>query len=82
MSFEEKFSSRYVFLTDQTSFFDCRFLGNMFFWAMCIGCWAICILQLFVSQSKNLNTLRTKRAFNMKQKAFFIIFIGFSVAKN
>ena len=26
--------------------------------------------------------LRTKRAFNVKQKAFFIIFEGLSVAKN
>ena len=31
---------------------------------------------------KNLNILRTERAFKMKQKAFFIIFQGLSVAKN
>ena len=29
--------------------------------------------------TKNLNILRTKRAFQMKQKAFFIIFKGFSI---
>ena len=34
------------------------------------------------SQDKNLSILRTKRAFEMKWKAFFIIFKGFSVAKN
>ena len=31
---------------------------------------------------KNLNILRTKRAFEVKSKAFFIIFKWFSVAKN
>ena len=31
---------------------------------------------------QNLNASRTKRAFDMKQKAFFIIFKGFSGAKN
>ena len=34
------------------------------------------------SQDKNLNILRTKRTFKVKQKAFFIIFKGLSVAKN
>ena len=34
------------------------------------------------SQDKNLNILRTKRAFDVKQKAFFIIFKGLSSAKN
>ena len=34
------------------------------------------------SQDKNVNILRTKRAFKMKQKAFFLIFKGLSVAKN
>ena len=33
-------------------------------------------------QNKNLNILRTKRAFQVKQKVFFIIFKGLSVAKN
>ena len=33
------------------------------------------------SQDKNLNILRTKRAFKIKWKAFFIIFKGLSVAK-
>ena len=31
---------------------------------------------------QNLITVRTKRAFKVKQKAFFIIFKGLSVAKN
>ena len=34
------------------------------------------------SQDKNLNIVRTKKAFEVKQKAFFIIFKGLSVAKN
>ena len=34
------------------------------------------------SQDKKLNILRTKSAFKVKQKAFFIIFKGLSVAKN
>ena len=34
------------------------------------------------SQDKNSNILRTKGAFKMKSKAFFIIFKGLSVAKN
>ena len=34
------------------------------------------------SQDKKLNILRTKRAFEMKQKAFFIIFKGLSFTKN
>ena len=34
------------------------------------------------SQEKKLNILRTKRVFKVKQKAFFIIFKGLSVAKN
>ena len=34
------------------------------------------------TQDKNLNILRTKRAFKVKQKAFFIIFKELSVAKN
>ena len=32
--------------------------------------------------NKNLNILRMERAFEMKQKAFFINFQGLSVAKN
>ena len=34
------------------------------------------------SQDKNLNILRTKRAFEVKQKVFFTIVKGTSVAKN
>ena len=34
------------------------------------------------TQDKNLNILRTKRAFKVTLKAFFIIFIGISVDKN
>ena len=34
------------------------------------------------SQGKNLNILRTEKAFEMKWKAFVIIFKGLSVAKN
>ena len=34
------------------------------------------------SQDKNLNILRTKRAFEVKEKAFFIIYNGLGVAKN
>ena len=33
-------------------------------------------------QDKNLNILKTKRAFQVKQKVFFITFKGLSVAKN
>ena len=33
-------------------------------------------------QGKNLNILRTKRAVKMKLKTFFIIFKGFSLARN
>ena len=32
--------------------------------------------------TKNLNILRSKRAFKVKEKAFFIIFKGLSVIKN
>ena len=48
-----------------------------------------CVLQVFVkqvvtseSQNKNLNILRTKRAFKMKQKPFFIFFKRISFAKS
>ena len=34
------------------------------------------------SHDKNLDILRTKSAFDVKQKAFFFIFKGFSAAKN
>ena len=34
------------------------------------------------SQDKNLTIWRTKRAFKVKYKAFFIIFKGLSIAKN
>ena len=34
------------------------------------------------NQDKNLNILRTRRAFKMKQKAFFIIFKKLSIAKS
>ena len=34
------------------------------------------------SQDKNLNILRTKRGFEVKWQAFFIIFKGLSAAKN
>ena len=34
------------------------------------------------SQDENLNILRTKRAFEVKSKAFFVIFKGLSIAKN
>ena len=34
---------------------------------------------IFISQDKNLNILRTKRAFKMKQKALFIIVKGLSI---
>ena len=34
---------------------------------------------IFISQDKNLNILRTKRAFKMKQKALFIIVRGLSM---
>ena len=34
------------------------------------------------NQDKNVHILRTKRAFNMKQKVFFIIFKGLLVARN
>ena len=61
------FFGQYVFLGNVY-----RMLGNMYTAIVCFP----------VHDVKNLNTLRTKRAFNMKQKAFFIIFIGFSVAKN
>ena len=48
-----------------------------------------CVLQVFVnqvvtseSQNKNLNILRTKRAFKVKQKPFFIFFKRVSFAKS
>ena len=44
-----------------------------------------CFLTRFWShkrQDKNLNILRRKRTFKVKQKAFFIISIGLSVVKN
>ena len=37
---------------------------------------------LLFSQNKNFNILRTKRAFNVKQKAFLVIFVGLSISKN
>ena len=39
-------------------------------------------LNFLKSQDKNLNILRTKKAFEVKQKSFFTIFKGLSVAKN
>ena len=35
-----------------------------------------------ISQSKSNNEMRTKRAFEMKEKAFFIVFKELSIAKN
>ena len=40
------------------------------------------LIRSFFYLTKYFNNLRTKRAFKMKQKAFFIIFKGRSVAKN
>ena len=40
------------------------------------------LIRSFFHMTKYFNNLRTKRAFKMKQKAFFIIFKGRSVAKN
>ena len=79
--FEWKYFSCYILLIDQVSLSGCFYF---------VRYWAICVLQLFVSQvvtpwilkltliyqavfstwpkshDKNLNTLRTKRAFTMK----------------
>ena len=59
----------------------------------CPGCYVIIFeinlifliksfFHLTKNQGKNLIILRTKRAFKVKYKAFFIIFQGFSIAKN
>ena len=50
----------------------CNYLLFAAFLSSCFPTWP-------KSQEK---ILRTKRAFNMKQKAFFIIFTGFSAARN
>ena len=44
--------------------------------------WSSRFAQWPKSQDKNVNILRTKRAFEVKGKAFFIIFKGVSAAKN
>ena len=98
MIFQEKCFSCYILLTDQISLPDCLYFSRYWvirglqlfvnqvvtsqnlkltlsFQSSCFATWP-------KRQDKNLNILRTKRAFEVKQKAFFIIFKGLSFAKN
>ena len=85
--FQEKCFSFYSLLIDQISLSDCLYF---------LRYWAVTSQNLKLtlsfsssrfdtrpkSQGKSLNILRKKRDFNLKQKAFFIIFKRLSVAKN
>ena len=84
--FREKCFSCHTLLIVQISLSNCLHF---------LRCWEICVLQLFVfkamtswffwrqkSEGKNLSILRTKGAFKVKQKAFFLFFKGLSDARN
>ena len=98
MIFQEKCFSCYILLTDQISLFDCLYFlrywaicvirlfvnqavtlrnlkSTLSFYSSRFATWP-------KSQDKNLNILRTKKDFEVKLKAFSIIFKGLSIVKN
>ena len=98
MIFQEKWFSCYILLTDQISLSDflyfLKYLTICVLWLFvnqAVASQNLKITASFLSshfatsrksQDKNLNILRMKTAFEMKQKAFFIIFKWLSVTKN
>ena len=96
MIFQEKCFSCYILLTDQISLSDCLYFSRYLaicvlklFVNQAVTSWNL-KLAFFLSsriatwpkgQDKNLNILRTKWAFEMKQKPFFIIIKKLSFAK-
>ena len=90
MIFEEKYLFCYISLPDQISISGCLYLVR--YRAICVL--QLFVNQVVMSHylsnravfstwpkshDKNLNILRTKRAFKVKWKAFFIIFKGLSL---
>ena len=92
MAFEEKILACYILLTDQISYSDClhilrhweicllKLIVNQVVTSK-LWNWPYLSNQAIrstwpKSQEKNLNILRTKRAFEKKRKVFFIIFEG------
>ena len=74
--FQEKCFSCYILLTDQTSLSDC-----LKFWIVLAGCDVIKEISLIFLNKPIWYMTKTSRQ-KLKQKAFFIIFIALSVAKN
>ena len=95
MIFEEKYFRVYIFIIWPTFNvwlpLLCEILGNIYcnclvtrLWRQKFWKWLYLLNKAFSStwtksQDKNLNILRTKRAFKMKQKTFCIIFKGLSL---
>ena len=69
MGFQEKCFSCHIPLNGQISQPDCLYS---------LRYWSICVLQFLLTRLY----LRKKRAFKVKEKAFFIILKGLSFAKN
>ena len=96
--FSKKWFSCYILLTDQISLSDCLYylkywsicvfrlfvnqVVTLQVLKLALSFWSICFYTWPKSQDKNLNILRTERAFEVKQKAFFVIFKGLSVVKS
>ena len=96
--FHKKCFSCYILLTDQISLSHCLYFSKYWaicvlrlFFNQLVKSWDLKLALSFLSsrfatwpksQYKNVNILRKKGAFVVKQKAFFIIFKGLSVAKN
>ena len=98
LDFSRKMFSCYILLIDQTSLSGYLYLLRYGQYVYCNGLFPRLWRHKFwhftlsfqpnhfftwpKSQDKNLNILRTKRDFKVKQKAFFITFKTLSVAKN
>ena len=98
MTFQEKYFSCYILLTAQMLLSDCFYFSKYWaifvlrlFTNQALASSNLKLTLSFLSsrfptspksQDKNLNIVRTKGAFQVKLKAFFIIFKGLSVAKN
>ena len=92
MKFEEKYISFYILLFPQISLPSCLYFQRYWEICVCSNCLLntldvknfevnlIFLIKFFyktTSQDKNLNIMRTKRAFKTKQKTFFIVVRAF-----
>ena len=87
---KEKYFSCYILLTDQISLSDCLYflrywaicVLHLFVYCMCIRVYCMCIAFRFSKwpkcQAKNLNILRTKRAFKMNRSSRSQLFLKIS----